>query len=365
MLYCIDPTADEPIMLINKHIGFDEDEGMGIDGSLFQQELLMLDGMGKKRIQVWINSAGGIVMDGYNIYNAIMKSKTKVDTYVTGIAASIAAVIFQAGRNRIMCDYSKLMYHNPYGGTSKELGVLKDSIAIMVSERTKKDKAAILGIMDRTTWISASEALADNFCDTIEYSSEQNKKRIVATEPKAMWKECAEILNSLLPNKNEKPMLTKVTNRLGLVDGSNEDTILAAIEKIQNKADVAEAKANDLQEKLTEKESEKKEVETKLTEATNKLQEVENAKKEAEKQAAEVKAKNMVEGYAKAGRIKNDAETIGKWTNLAVVDFDGTEALIKDLPVHKAANKIDVSEVSNSANLTNVIAQKMAELRSK
>lgn len=352
-------------MLINKHIGFDESEGMGVDGSLFQQELLALDAMGKRRIQVWINSPGGIVMDGYNIYNAILKSKTKVDTYNVGIAASIAAVIFQAGRTRYMADYAKLMYHNPYGGNSKELGVLKDSIAVMVCERTGKDKDSILKIMDRTTWISASEALADNFCDTVEYSSNQNKKRMVSTEPKAMWIECTEILNSLLPNKNEKPMLSKVTNKLGLIDGSNEDTILAAITQIQNKAEQAEAKAADLENKLNEKEAEKKEVESKLTNATNKLQEVETAKREAEKQAVEVKAKNMVEGYAKAGRIKNDAETITKWTNLAVTDFDGTEALIKDLPVHKTAQKIDISEVSNTANLTNVIAKTMAEARTK
>ena len=49
MIYCVDPSADEPILLINKHIGFDEKDGMGIDGALFQQELLMLDALGKKK----------------------------------------------------------------------------------------------------------------------------------------------------------------------------------------------------------------------------------------------------------------------------------------------------------------------------
>ena len=66
-MYCVDLSADEPIMLINKHIGFDEKDGPGIDGSLFQEELLRIDAMGKKRIQIWINSPGGKVMDGYNI----------------------------------------------------------------------------------------------------------------------------------------------------------------------------------------------------------------------------------------------------------------------------------------------------------
>jgi ATP-dependent protease ClpP protease subunit len=55
-------------------------------GDLFQAELLALDQMEKKRIQVWINSPGGSVMDGYNMYNAMLKTKTKVDTYCVGIA---------------------------------------------------------------------------------------------------------------------------------------------------------------------------------------------------------------------------------------------------------------------------------------
>ena len=116
MIYCIDENIDEPIMLINTHIGFDEENGQGIDGAQFQRELLYLDGLGKKRIQVWINSIGGVVMDGYNIASAILKTKTPVDTYNVGMSASIAGVIFMCGRNRIMLDYAQFMMH-PASGT--------------------------------------------------------------------------------------------------------------------------------------------------------------------------------------------------------------------------------------------------------
>jgi ATP-dependent Clp endopeptidase proteolytic subunit ClpP len=365
MLYCIDPTVDEPIMLINKHIGFDEDEGQGIDGSLFQAELLQLDGMGKKRIQVWINSPGGIVMDGYNIYNAILKSKTKVDTYNVGIAASIAAVIFQAGRTRHMADYSKLMYHNPYGGDSKELNVMKDSIAIMIAGRTGKSKEEILKIMDRTTWISSAEALTEGFCDVVEASSEQNKKRVVSSEPKAMWKECGAVMNSLLSNQNKKQMFTKVTNKLGLVAEANEDAILEAIAKIENKAEDAANELKKMEDAYNAKKAECDKAEADLAEAKAKLEEEAKAKAKAEDEAAEEKAKNMVEGFAKAGRIKNDAETITKWTAKAKADFDGVKALIEDLPITKVANKIAVGEVSNEAELTGVIAKAMRDVRVK
>ena len=70
--------------------------------NLVVAQLLYLDHSdSKKDISLYINSPGGVVMDGYNIYNAILRSKTPVDTYNVGIAASIAGVIFMAGRKDI------------------------------------------------------------------------------------------------------------------------------------------------------------------------------------------------------------------------------------------------------------------------
>src|SRR5206468_3552386 len=106
---------------------------------------------------------GGLVSDGYNIYNAILKSQTKVDTYCTGMAASIAGVIFQAGRNRIMADYGILMYHNPFGGDNDAINAITDSIATMIAGRCGKDKDAVLLIMHDTTFIRAEDALANGF----------------------------------------------------------------------------------------------------------------------------------------------------------------------------------------------------------
>lgn len=363
MLYCIDQTADEPIMLINKHIGFDENEGQGIDGSLFQSELLQLDSLGKKRIQVWINSPGGIVMDGYNIYNAILKSKTKVDTYCVGICASIAAVIFQAGRTRYMADYGKLMYHNAHGGDNKQLGVLNDSIAVMVGSRSGKPKEEVLKMMDRTTWIGASEAFASGFCDVIEASNEYNRKRVTASEPKMMWAQSAEVLNSILSNNNKTiTMLTKVTNKLGLMESANEDAILSAITAIENKAVSFENELKDAKNKLSEKETELNSVKNELNTLKTEKENAVKAAKEAEEKAFEEKAKNMVEGYVKAGKIKS--ESVASWVNFAKTDFEGTEKMLKDLPVHKVSNKIEISEDKEAA-LTSVVAVTMRDVRNK
>lgn len=395
-MYCIDPSADEPIMLINKHIGFDEKDGQGVDGSLFQNELLQLDRMGKKRIQVWINSPGGTVMDGYSIYNAILKSETKVDTYCVGIAGSIAAVIFQAGRKRVMADYGLLMYHNPYGGSGgNELDAMRNSIVTMIASRTGKTQAEIKKVMDKTTWIEAPEALDNGFCDAVEASVDLNKKRLIgAGDAKAMFVQGNKVLNSILneiqfPKEKTTTMSMKlVTNKLGLNPEATEDSILNAIQDIQNKAaaqaselntalNKAKGEMDEANNKAAKLEKDMKEAKEKYDALKAEYDKLKTEKEEGEKKAkdeAKVKetedCKNMLDGYVTQGRIKSDA--VDGWQN-KVKEGKLTIAEVKDmieaLPLSKTANKV-VEQLGGSGadaekKLTNVIASTMATVRNR
>jgi len=356
-IYTIDIEADEPIMLINKHIGFDEDEGQGIDGAIFQQELLMLDKMGKKRIQVWINSPGGIVMDGYNIYNAILKSTTKVDTYNVGIAASIAAVIFQAGRKRIMADYALLMYHNPYGGDSVELKKMRESIAVMVAERAEKTTDEVLKMMDKTTWITASEAFESGFCDEIEASKDNNAKHGNA---KAFWDAGKVMANKVNFTPKIKTM-TKVTNKLGLNAEANEDAILEAINGIENKYTQVSNDFKKMESDYAEAKAKCDEMKAELDEAKKKAEDAEKAKNEAEMESKKSEAKNMVSNFVKLGKIKNEVSE--QWETMAIADFAATKNLLETLPTNGKAHTPSVAIVSNEAELMGVTAKAMNEVR--
>jgi len=366
MNYCIDPSANEPIMLIDRHIGFDDDEGQGIDGSLFAQELLQLDTLGKSKIHIWINSPGGVVMDGYSIYNAILKTKTKVDTCVHGIAASIAAVIFQAGRYRTMSDYSLLMYHNPYGGDGgDELAKMKESIAIMIAERTGKTVEEVHKIMDKTTWMTASEAFENGFCDMIEVSSNQNKKR-ATNDAKALWKQGATVLNSILKNNNK---MTKVANKLNLNESASEDAIISAINEIQNKKAESDKKAEDLKKQMDDLDDDYKakmeDLKKQLDECKNEMEDYKAKAKKAEDEAEDDKIKNMLEGFVAQGRIKGDAKD--KWHSTAkAVGIDTVKDMIASLPINKSAVAIDVqNNATGDAVLTNVVASTMRDIRIK
>jgi len=374
MVYCIDPSAAEPIMLLNQHIGYDEEDGQGIIGATFLQELLQLDTLGKKRIQVWINSPGGVVTDGYDIYSGILKTKTPVDTFCIGAAASIAGVIFQAGRKRIMTDYSWLMYHNPFGGgdgvnDTKMLNVMRQSLITMICQRSGMSEDDASNMMKRTSFIDASEALKTGLCDQIDPSFAENTKYLKKiSDVVQLYRESNKVLNSVLNNSNSKQMegvnLTKVTMRLKLNDSAPADDIVKAIDAIENRASVAEAKVKEVQdkakseaeasgmemdalkEKLAKAEAAFEKAKKDYEDGKAKLDAMTADKKAAEDAAKEAKAKNMVDEIAKSGRIKNEETIKLKWVKLAMEDFDGTKEMLESISLNKSAVTI-TDQVAN------------------
>lgn len=342
----------------------DVEDGMGIMGDLFQQELLALDNMDKKRIQVWINSPGGVVMDGYNIYNAILKSKTPVDTYNVGIAASIAGVIFMAGRKRIMSDYASLMMHNPFGGTDKkQLDAMKGSLVTMLSAKCGSTPEEVAYMMDRTTWINAAECLEKGFCSEIEVTSDHNKKHLPAVSAKAMWAESNKILNNIFKVQNNMDTviakntdLSLIANYLGLNTEATGTSILTEMKNKVNTEILNRTKAEEELDKF-KKELDKmknevaemndkykakcKEFDDMTAKAKAEMEEADNKAKASAQEAATIKAKAMVEGFVKTNKIKADA--VDKWTKLAVDDFEGIKNMLEELPTNGKAVVIDAT----------------------
>ena len=360
-MYCVDITSDEPIMLINKHIGFDGEEGMGIDGALFQKELLELDAMGKKRIQVWISSPGGVVLDGFNIFNAILKSKTPVDTYNVGIAASIAGVIFMAGRKRIMADYACLMIHPASGSDDKKsMEAITGSLVTMLTAKSNLSEVEVKYLMERTTWINSAECFAKGFCTEIEVTADANKKRMPVASATDMWKASLPIINSTLNiSKNTKnSTMTKITMKLGLNDAATEDNVISAIKVIEDRAYKAETEVIDahknaedcevknkkekdeLAKKLKDMEKAKADMDETYDKLKAQYDAMEEDKMKAENAAKKVSAESMVDSFAKSGRIKNEASLKLPWITMAIADFEGTKTIIESLPLNKVANVI-------------------------
>lgn len=379
-IYTVDPSAEEPIMLVNKHIGMDDELGQGISGDQFQSELMTLDSMGKRRVEVWINSPGGDVMEGYNMYAAIKKTNCKVDTYCVGLAASIAGVIFQGGRKRVMMSHSRLMYHPAFNNASgKNSDVIKNfnsSIAQIISDNTGTPHEEVTNMMVKNTWMSAQEAMASGFCDAIDDMGMYNKGRLAkvgnslkeVTEPLTMWKEAATVMNSILPQKqlqlfDVNNSMKEVAKSLGLSETASEKEIVAAISEMKNKTELLEESQKTTASQISE-----------LTSVVNKLSDESKERKDADEKAAteslEREADLFVAEQVRIGKVSNKEEDIKAIKASFMKDPVGIKSALGAMVVNKqsvtipgtGADKGNDSQPS-VANMT--MAAKMAQVRNK
>lgn len=355
-------STDEPILMIDQPIGFDKEEPMSpyVDGAEFARELLDLDTQGFKCIKIYINSPGGNVVEGWNICNAISKTKTPVDTYNIGLCASMAAVIFMTGRKRIMADYASMMVHAPFGSDdNKMLAAMREGCISILSSKCNITKDEVAKLVDRETWLYPAECLEKGFCTEIEYTSVANQKRMPkATALMAVWKESKLIQANIFKTDY---MANEVTSKvvgtslvaafLDLNVDSTEQAVLTEVKSRINTLIIAKGKVDDelaaMKKSLDKSKADYEEMSDKYNKMCKEKKDVEDkAKKDAEDAAAKAKtdAEDKVKAEATAllaphilsGRIKSESKE--KYIAMAVAtSVADVKDLIEALPLSKAA----------------------------
>ena len=134
-----------------------------------------------KPLTVRINSDGGIVTEGYGIYNTLRRHKAGVIVEIDGIAASAASLIAMAGDTIRIADGAFLMIHQCWGaiiGNKEELPTLyKDSLARMenidatmikkYSQRSGVAAEKVDEMLRAETWLTSDQAIEMKFADEI------------------------------------------------------------------------------------------------------------------------------------------------------------------------------------------------------
>ncbi|MGV8961904.1 MAG: ClpP family protease [Candidatus Saccharimonadaceae bacterium] len=130
-------------------------------------QLLYLDSVGHDQIDVYINSPGGSVYDGFAIYDVSKLIKSPIRTVCVGMAASMAAVLMFMGKERCGTQHSRIMFHQPSGrasGTSEEIQIsheeiqkVKKELYEIVEQHTTLTGVEQLFRLD--TWYTAKEAI--------------------------------------------------------------------------------------------------------------------------------------------------------------------------------------------------------------
>lgn len=125
-----------------------------------------------KPLTVYINSYGGEVAEGIAIYNQLKRFE-QCKTVVDGYAASIASVIFMAGRERVMSPSSLLFIHNAWmrtAGNSVQLRKDADDLEKITAasmqaylEHVNIGEDKLRDMLDAETWLNADEAVEMGF----------------------------------------------------------------------------------------------------------------------------------------------------------------------------------------------------------
>ena len=133
----------------------------------------------KKPIQLYINSPGGLVTAGMQIYDTMQMIKAPVQTVCTGLAASMAAVLLAGGEPgmRGSLPNSEIMIHQPLGGgwgqasdiaiMNEQIQKCKHKLCSVLATNTGKPYDEVLKDMDRDFWMSAAEAQAYGLVDKV------------------------------------------------------------------------------------------------------------------------------------------------------------------------------------------------------
>ena len=134
-----------------------------------------------RNVIVRINSPGGDVMAGAEIYSALkehsLNGHGRVRVEITALAASAASVIAMAGDEIAMYPTSYMMIHNPWSiaiGDAKEmrktartLDVISEGLINAYQQRTGKSRDELKRMLENETWMSAGTAVEQGFADEV------------------------------------------------------------------------------------------------------------------------------------------------------------------------------------------------------
>lgn len=189
-----------------------------------------------EELEIIINSGGGAVHAGSEIYTALKDYDGDVIVKIVGIAASAASVIAMSGTKVMMSPTAGIMIHNSSistGGNHSELEhnaeVLKTidaGIANAYEIKTGMSHDELLALMEVETWFDAKKAVDYKFADEVMFT----ETKIVAsaqtlgdgTLPQAVIDKIRNELKdkkgiedpTSIPPENLKPKESKVNEEL-------------------------------------------------------------------------------------------------------------------------------------------------------
>ncbi|MEX0418525.1 head maturation protease, ClpP-related [Bacillus sp. C30] len=182
-------------------------------------------------IVVAINSPGGYVYEGSEIYTALKTYSGHVETQIVGLAASAASFIAMAGDKVRIAPTGQIMIHNGSmwnHGDHQEMKKAADMLRVVDKSivnayviKSGKSEDELLQMMDEETWMSPQQALENNFVDEIMFM--ENPVKVTASSA----------VSTMLPQKVIDGFRNGTLNK-GKAEGITKEDLNAALSGLKS-----------------------------------------------------------------------------------------------------------------------------------
>ena len=375
----------------------------------FNDEFLWLqDYVKPSKIIVMINSEGGSVLYGMSTFSIIRSCPIEVDCVIEGIAASMASVIWAAGDNLYMHDYSLLMIHNPFNSKvevddpsvkqtveafrsqletiyTKRFGLSKDKVAEIMNGEGDADgtffsakDAVKAGFLPSENVIKTSKKVRDKVKNEMIGIDNAVEMRTIMSAVSAEMDE-NKLIEAIIAIRNqndnyspiqdnnkmeniEKNSFDAISAQLGLAKDTQAAAIEARIAELIN----AEATLKETQGELTAtkiklegKEAELANVNSELTETKAALQ----AYKDAEQAARTAEIATVIDDAISAGKIEASAKDA--WTKMAESDFATVKSTLASIQAREVITEAIAKDPANEGKIEETLKDVDAQMKAK
>lgn len=155
-----------------------------------EEIIAFLDDANGEEVKIYIDSPGGLVTAGSDIYTALREYEGESTSFVTGWAASAASWAMLGTKKTIASPTARFMYHNAQGraeGDYREMeaaaGRLKNANNSFINAyqiKTGKSREEIQAMLDKETFHTAQEALDFGFVDEIALKDGEELEPLIA-----------------------------------------------------------------------------------------------------------------------------------------------------------------------------------------
>lgn len=162
-------------------------------------------------VEVIINSGGGDVFSGSEIYTSLKEYPGNVNVKVVGVAASAASVIAMAGSKIEMSPTAQMMIHNASSiavGDNREMQTAYNmltsankAVANAYIAKTGKSEQEITDLMNEETWFSADTAVEQGFADSKMFN--ESAPRLVANSGQMLSNDAVSRIATLMSKTPE------------------------------------------------------------------------------------------------------------------------------------------------------------------